>query len=462
MPQQEAIKRVGTAFAEDPSANLTPEQQTAFQTVRQEFSPTPFTIETPDVLPSTDLAPTTTSLSDIDRRTQDLRVEAERVMAEQDARATQLEGLMQPGEDEATAQRRLMDITQQERGLEHDYRRQIEGVEDRPGISLAAMQRERAALSRQANRELADVAIQKLAASEELQALTGQRLTALDTLKARMGFEDTRLDKILGLEKEFRAMDAEARAESREFIALALEFSQGLTWDQIGAATQQEIRNNLANLPITEDMIKQALELNQLAALEEMRKQGLDEVAQMALIEQRMASAQASLASADASYALADQRRTRTYLDMYDDLYGDESQYLPFEEWKQTENAQELLRQAQENEQMSFSPEKADEYLRSIYDEAMHQQPGLEHISSTERASLERAGLLSADTSTQTYFLSAEAEFRTHFAQRVAMGDIPRNATMDQIWEEYQNWKALGKALGGAGGETDWEQFFEE
>lgn len=347
----DARKRVENIQQQVQQREETPTTPSPF-TVEQE-RPSVFTLDIPNEIPSDDLAPVGT-MRDLDRRTQQLRVESERVMREQEQRMEQFQAMSAPTEQERQAEERLRSLTQQEREMELGLRRRTEALDERT-MTFQQKQAEIQGMTTKARREMADLAIVKLAASEELQALTGQRVTMLDNIKARMGFEDNRLDKMLGLEKEFRALDSAQRNESREFLSTTIDFSQGLSWEQLDETTHQEIRNNLSNLPITEDMVKQALNLGKVAEEERLRKQGLDEFAVQALINQREASARAS-------DALADQRR--------EDTTG---AVIPFEQWKQTITSDEQIGGAFQAERerlgRALTAQEADDVLRRVWEE---------------------------------------------------------------------------------------------
>lgn len=123
-------------------------------------------------------------------------------------------------------------------------------------------------LAKQGSKISKNSALQRLAASENLQALTGVRQSKIDSLKAAIGFEDNRLEKILGLETTFRGLETKEKEQARQDISDILEFSQGLSFEDLDPESQDAITRATANTPFTLGQIQQALNRNKVAFLD--------------------------------------------------------------------------------------------------------------------------------------------------------------------------------------------------
>lgn len=111
-----------------------------------------------------------------------------------------------------------------------------------------------------------------LAASERLQALTGIRESRFEKLKTKLGFEDTRFERLLGLEQEFKAMKKEEKEEMRDNLSVILDFSAGLTFEELDPESQQQIADSAESIGIPLESIKNALRNNAIAQREKEEK----------------------------------------------------------------------------------------------------------------------------------------------------------------------------------------------
>lgn len=152
--------------------------------------------------------------------------------------------------------------------------------------------------------------------------------------------------------------------------------------------------------------------------------------------------------------------------------YDDQSvDVLTFDEFKATPEAEAFLKEAEQQAQQNFIPEKRDQILREAYDlqvaeleKATNRKandgtskpdiPSLENLTTTNKAYLEQSGLSGVSGNTQTYFLNTPTAFKQYFSRQVASGAIPRNASFDEVDAAYSDWyaKEEGGSSGGAGG----------
>lgn len=168
-----------------------------------------------------------------------------------------------PTERELALQEELNRLNGQQRTIEEaSYNEQV-GLEGQGrGITLASIAGQAGKIRQNATKELRNVQLQRLASSDELSTLTGVRQNALDSLKTQMGFEDTRFERLLGVEKDLQNMTKTQKEQARNDLSSILEFSTGLTFDQMDEQSQAIITQLSAesNLPLSS--IKQALANN--------------------------------------------------------------------------------------------------------------------------------------------------------------------------------------------------------
>jgi len=118
-------------------------------------------------------------------------------------------------------------------------------------------------------------ALDRLAASESLAALTGVQQSKLDVLKQKMGFATDNFEKLLGIQKEFANINKTQKDEARQTLTDILDFSKGISFDQLDTASQQQIVNATANSPLSLGIVKTAMERNKMAVEDAKRKEAL-------------------------------------------------------------------------------------------------------------------------------------------------------------------------------------------
>ena len=119
---------------------------------------------------------------------------------------------------------------------------------------------------------------------------------------------------------------------------------------------------------------------------------------------------------------------------------GDESdpEILTFDEWKETDTAKEILGEEQEKQNESFGAEKADEVLRSFYNQAVSEtqaSSSLKKLSNTDKGALQQSGLESSTPQAQSFFLNTSSKFKDYYSQQVALGNVERNASVEDVNE---------------------------
>jgi hypothetical protein len=102
-------------------------------------------------------------------------------------------------------------------------------------------------------------ALEQMVTAENLQALTAQRQATLDTLKTALQINSEDISTTLGLAQELRSIAKEQRDQARQDIADMMEFSQGLSFNELDPESQQALTQYAANSPLTLGMIENAL-----------------------------------------------------------------------------------------------------------------------------------------------------------------------------------------------------------
>lgn len=216
-----------------------------------------FEVDVPETTPASVLR------GAIETPTTDAELRGRITRAEEEQRATQqavIEATRQ-SEAERVASERLTTLTQQAR--------ESEEIALKRGETLGFARGEAGEVNR-AN------AIQLLAASENLQALTGQRVGKLEALKIRAGFEDTRLERLLGVEEDFKTLKKEEKAEMRNNLMTVLEFSEGKAFEQLDSDSQSQIMQASTRLGLPLSSIQNALTNNAIAKREEVANEKIN------------------------------------------------------------------------------------------------------------------------------------------------------------------------------------------
>lgn len=116
------------------------------------------------------------------------------------------------------------------------------------------------------DKERTAAALDRLGFANEVQGMTDQLAIAQsarkdmnDVQKTQFDLVTKKLDTALGIYTKIAALDEADQNHARQFLLDTVSFAEGKTFAQLDPATQQAITNNVANSPITLDMVKTAL-----------------------------------------------------------------------------------------------------------------------------------------------------------------------------------------------------------
>lgn len=123
---------------------------------------------------------------------------------------------------------------------------------------------------------------------------------------------------------------------------------------------------------------------------------------------------------------------------------------LSFEEFKNTQEAKDIIAAEEERLQMNFLQSKRDAILREAYNQELAaiqsetkkipSSVNLGSLTPTNRRDLSQAGLISSDTATQSFFLNLPASIRDDIQRGVAAGIIsPSDLTIEQMQEVLES-----------------------
>lgn len=169
------------------------------------------------------------------------RVAQEQVQLEAQRKAV---ALATPGTEEFAASESLRNLTQQARIANE----RALATGDTLGFA-----------SGEAGRVNRDNALTLLAASENLKALTGVREAELTAAQLQLGVEDTRLDRLLGIEDTMRGLAVEQRELARNTLGTILDLTSGFEFEETDLETQQSLMNTAISVGLPLDAIKKAM-----------------------------------------------------------------------------------------------------------------------------------------------------------------------------------------------------------
>jgi len=151
------------------------------------------------------------------------------------------------------------------------------------GKTMAGLSSAERDIRRSANSELANLALRQLASSDALRALTGQRELKGKFLETALGFEDKRIERYLGLEKEFRQETSALAKEERQAVrdglvrAVDMGLKYGVSFDQLSPEDQVKIATSAAQTPgMSLDLIVESMKRGQMVFQEERNKVAAD------------------------------------------------------------------------------------------------------------------------------------------------------------------------------------------
>jgi hypothetical protein len=250
-------------------------------------TPSPFSVDVPDVADPAALAFTGT-LQDLTARSQKMEQDAMAQRIEAQNREKQLQdellAKMKMTPEEQAAQMKLNEVTQKIREKEVAVRRAIETLtyQGNP-VGVGAVGDMTNAVERQARFQMADLALQQLAASDTLKALTGFRESNIKILSTALGFESDRVERLLGLESEFRQetreLSKEQRSNLREDLLRTVDMGlkYGVSFDELSQKDQDALANWAASTPgMSLSMLAKSMEAGKIAYEEQRTKAALE------------------------------------------------------------------------------------------------------------------------------------------------------------------------------------------
>lgn len=222
---------------------------------------TPIKVVTPDVL----AAPRTR-----DETLEELRKLTERANSLMTLRQNlqqRLAAIAQPTERERELAKQLVELNARIRGVENQATTEQEALEGQGrGITLQSIAGQKEQIRKQASRITRDLALQRLAASEELQALTGLRQQQMQALLQREESAAKLFDDITGLAKVIEDRTERQKEQARNTLAAILESTKGARFTDLDQASQRTLSELAAEVGIPLGVLQNAMELNYRAS----------------------------------------------------------------------------------------------------------------------------------------------------------------------------------------------------
>lgn len=248
--------------------------------------PSPFTITTPDKVPSEALAYAGSTQELIaqsqaqEKVLMQQRLDQEKVLAQKEAETLKL---MEMTPEEQAAQMELAKANTQMREREAKLNAEVEAIRSRSAGTVSGANAAEVMANRNFQNDKWKINLAQLAASETLKALTGFRESKLDIAKTALGFEDNRLERLLGLEKEFRqetsSLSKEARQNAREDLmnTMNMGLKYGVSFDELDPQAQEDLAQWAQSTPgMSLSMLVKSMEAGKIAYQEERTKAALE------------------------------------------------------------------------------------------------------------------------------------------------------------------------------------------
>lgn len=165
-----------------------------------------------------------------------------------------------PSEEEKALQAEFQRAKEGLRQFDLDTLKRVEGMSGQGrGFTLATVARMQDKERRMAALDRLGLAQELEAYAERLSTAQDQRKTAMDYAKGLFDVSAKRLDIALGISKEINNISRQQRDDARAFILDTIEFANGMAFEDLSPAAQQAITKQVANSPLTLDMVKMAL-----------------------------------------------------------------------------------------------------------------------------------------------------------------------------------------------------------
>jgi len=234
--------------------------------------PPPLNVPKTNVFNSGDLAQGITKDDVLAKRTE-IENQYKQAQADQAALESQYYQAGQVSPEETAAAKSLASLTTDERNKQIALQRSVEREQSNATGKLEGGQNiEIQRLSAAGNRELADIALQKLAASDQLRVLSGLRTSTLDTIKDKLGFASNKVDRLLGIQKDINVLDRQNQQDARNTVLSIVEQAGGLTYDQLTPNEQMKVAGLAAQSGLGLSTVKRAMENGKVAYTEARQK----------------------------------------------------------------------------------------------------------------------------------------------------------------------------------------------
>lgn len=166
----------------------------------------------------------------------------------------------QPSEEEKSIRAQFQAAKESLQKFDLDALKRIEGLSGQGrGITLST-------LAKMQDKERRLSALDRLGLAQELQTYAERLGLAQEERKSGQEFNRAllessakRLDLALGISKEMNRISREEKDDARAFILDLLAFTNGQTFDELSPALRERITEQVANSPLSLDMVKAAL-----------------------------------------------------------------------------------------------------------------------------------------------------------------------------------------------------------
>lgn len=272
-------------------------------------------------------------------------------------------------------------------------------------------------------------ALQRLGFAQEADTIATQLSTAQsnrqalgDVAKTEYDLATKKLDIALGVQDKIDSLNTKDQTEARQYLLDVVNFAQGKTYDQLDPATQQAITNAVANSPITLDMVKTALTRG--ASTGDLRS-----VSGVGVVSVKP----------DGTYTVVvpenpgDHTTPTTGGPSFNDYIAQQNIPLP-----------------------ALTQDKLTQ-LRAEYDAQYggSSDVSLGKLNATNKNDLQQAGLSTAPTAVQSYFLNTPAAFRDQYQRDVASGKVSGTPSLASLTAAYTTWYNANKKGGDINSQID-------
>lgn len=277
-------------------------------------------------------------------------------------------------------------------------------------------------------------ALERLGFATDADTIATQLSTAQSNRQAQGTLAQTeydlatkKLDIALGVQNQLDSLNDKQQSDARQYLLDVVSFADGKTYDELDPATQQAITAAVAKSPITLGMVQTALQ------------SGADKAAASAAGNLRTVSGVGVVQiNPDGTYKVVVPENV-------DDHTSPSADVPSFNDYLASQNIPTP----------SLTPDKLAQ-LHSEYDATYGagNDVDLGKLNATNKNDLSQAGLSSAPSAVQSYFLNAPSAFRDQYQRDYAAGKITGIASLDSLNQAYTDWYNAQKK--GSSGSHDW------